>query len=93
MGVHTFTMDITMNRFPEMDSFTKITRTFDLTITSACTTNAIVPPNPDFPKILQYVLEKKLIARENLEISDNGSADAISRGYTWPANQFFCGLR
>lgn len=64
MGTHTFTMDITMNSYPEMDSFTKITRTFVLTITSACTTNEIIPPNPDFPKILQYVLEKNLIARD-----------------------------
>jgi hypothetical protein len=64
MGTHTFTMEISMNRFPEMDPFTKITRSFVLTITSACTTNAIIPPNPDFPKILQYVLEKKLIARD-----------------------------
>jgi hypothetical protein len=52
MGAHTFNMEITMNRFPEMNSFTKITRSFVLTITSACTTNAIIPPSPDFPKNL-----------------------------------------
>ena len=93
LGTHTFTMVTTMNDFPEMDSFTDITRTFDLLVTSACTTNEIIPPDPDFPDILQYVIESTFLIRENLEISDTGSADAQSRGYDWPANPFFCGKR
>jgi len=93
MGTHTFNMEITMHRFPEMNNFTRITRSFVLTITSACTTNEIIPPNPDFPKNLQYVIEKSLLVRENAEISDTGSKTAIDRGYTWPTNAFFCGPR
>jgi hypothetical protein len=47
MGVHTFAIVITLNDFPEFDTFITGTSTFDLTITSACTTNAIISPSPD----------------------------------------------
>ena len=74
--------------------FTMVTiRTFELLVTSACTTTEIIPPNPDFPDILEYIIESTFHIRENLEISDTGSADAWSRGYDWPANPFFCGKR
>jgi hypothetical protein len=93
MGVHTFAIVITLNDFPEFDTFITDTSTFDLTITSACTTNAIISPSPDFPDILQYVIDDTFLIREQDEINDTGSEDAQSRGYDWPANPFFCGKR
>ena len=48
-------MDISMNSYPEMDSFTLITRTFDLTITSVCTDATLIAPSPNYPTVLQWV--------------------------------------
>lgn len=89
-----------MNSYPEMDSFTLITRTFDLTITSVCTDATLIAPSPNYPTVLQWVWDQtltdgvmQLIIRDQLEINDTGSLDAMERGNSWPTNPFFCGLR